>query len=166
MDSGPAVTFQVHEYLRPKVNIISQFCAYFQFADRGQNQLLLKIFFLWAVLIFYSSVIYMKMTQFSTNSNAVWAEMDCVWPLVHTGNYFFSSEYYILLWHNIGINVYHVFVSPAIFFVYLVVLLEAMKQLLWKLVKIQWGIVIHNDGNFGYLLIEMQRQRNSNPSKL
>ena len=146
MDSGPVATFQVHEYLRPKVNIISRFCVHFQFAYTRRIQPSLETFFLW-FLIFYSSVIYMKMTQFSTSSNVVWVEMDCAWPLVHTGIYSLFRGFISYCGLMLVLIVPCLFyVPPAIFFVYLVVLLEAMKQQLWKLVKIRWGIVIDNDG--------------------
>lgn len=68
MDSGPVATFQVHEYLRPKVrlplplldkNLTINFCYFSVFK-------LILIF-----LNITSSVIYMKMTQSSISLSAV-----------------------------------------------------------------------------------------------
>lgn len=75
MDSGPVATFQVHEYLRPKVRFYAKSASAFQ-ACKG------------LIPVPYQStsyVICMRTTQSSTNSSAVSVEMDFGWPPVLTG---------------------------------------------------------------------------------
>ena len=68
MDSGPVSTFQVHEYLRPKVSLLS--------SEKSYTEQLLLHYPLHAnhTLFFFlvsSCVIYMKMIQSLINLNAV-----------------------------------------------------------------------------------------------
>jgi len=71
MDSGPVSTFQVHEYLRPKVYIPSH-----RFYTESLPVFFLSFFFVTesiddVEMLTFSYAIYMKMIQSSINLSAV-----------------------------------------------------------------------------------------------
>lgn len=90
MDSGPVSTFQVHEYLRPKVNAVPKEHFTWDF-----NTIFVELIKLCFVISSY--VTCMKMIPFSINLNAASVVMVNEWLLVLTGMFNFQFSFIIAL---------------------------------------------------------------------
>lgn len=99
----------------------------------------------------------MKMIQYLTNLNVVWVGMDFVLQLALTGICLFSlwvtnAANYYFIWNYYMLTLLVVPSTAAIYFVFLVVLLEVRRQPPWKQAEILWGMS-HLVGVIVYIIV-------------
>jgi hypothetical protein len=128
MDSGPVATFQVHEYLRPKVRFLSLDSLTWKFSLLSRVHSNYYIF-----LNLPSCVIYMKTIPSLINSSVVRVVMDCELQQAPTG-LVLTCPYiwwlYYCYWHHLSMchNMLFLFMSKAICSECLVVPREVLRH--------------------------------------
>lgn len=129
MDSGPVSTFQVHEYLRPKVNsspktYLSNSCCYI---------------FVIELMILYNY--YVQLCDLYEN-DSIFDKFECCLSgdgqRVATGSYRSTTTFFsvIAITASFTMHLKSIYMISAIYSEFLDLLRAVLKQLLWKLAKI------------------------------